>query len=336
MKTKFNYIQIALLISTGLIIFSACNSGPSEEEMQATIVAGVEGTASALSTVDAAVAETVAANTQIIAEVSPTWTTVPTDVATETPLPPPATSTPLPTATQDLPTNTPVPTETPLPTETPVPENTAPPPPPAEPQPPANPTFGPDILPNGSFEDGWYNKNGAPELQLPNGYGFETDSGPTGFGNESWDVWYTPETRVWPDYQIPPHEQSLFLQDGQYTLKMFKGNGPISFRFFIDLPLDAGTYLFRVRAYPDMVMGYDGGNKIFADDPTAGEIRIIAPDGGTGWILPGFGRWNVYEHTFTLTEPQTVRLGVGARSRFGLANNGWVFDNWDLQKAEGG
>lgn len=334
-KRNFSDIQIILGIIAILLTLSACNSGMSEEEMQATIVAGVEGTASALSTVDAAVAETVAANSaaQVLAEVSSTWTAVPTEAATETPLPPPATSTPIPTATQELPTNTPVPTDTPVPTETAVPQNTAPPPPPPQ---PAELTFGPDILPNGSFEDGWYNKNNAPELQLPNGYGFESDSGPTGFGTEEWDKWYTPETRVWPDYQIPPHEQSLFLQDGQYTLKMFKGNGPISFRFFIDLPLDAGTYLFRVRTYPDMVMGYDGGNKIFADDPTAGEIRIIAPDGGTGWIFPGFGRWNIFEHTFTLTEPQTVRLGVGARSRFGLANNGWVFDNWDLQKAEGG
>lgn len=29
---------------------------------------------------------------------------------------------------------------------------------------------------------------GIPELQLPNGWAFEWDEGPTGFGNQPWDV----------------------------------------------------------------------------------------------------------------------------------------------------
>ena len=330
-----------ILLTLGLLgLVTACGTTElSDEELQGTVEAGVQGTVNARATVDTAVAETVAANTQNTEAlaIAPTWTLEPTATATlEDTAAPPATNTPQPTAepTLEIPTNTPVPTATPVPTNTPEPVQPAPTSPPAAPTTPPNPTFGGDILPNGSFEDGWYNQNGIPELQLPNGFGFEYDLGRTGFGDAEWDQYYRPETRVWPDYQIPPAERGLFLQDGQYTVKMFKGNGPISFRFYADVPLQPGTYLFRVRAYPDLVMGYDGSNKIFADDPLAGEIRFISPSGGTGWILPAFGRWNVFEHTFTIDSPQTVRVGIAVRSRYGLQNNGWVFDNWDLQKAE--
>ncbi len=337
MSRNYHPLWKILTFSGLLMVLSACGSnGPSAEEVQATISAGVAGTASALSTVDTAVAATIAANTQAVAQVEPTWTVEPTAATTDTPIPPPATSTPLATATEELPTITPAPTETAVPADTPIPQNTQPPPPPVAPTTPPNPTYGADILPNGSFEDGWYNQNGISELQLPNGFGFEFDLGPTGFGNQDWDQYYRPETRVWPDYQIPPAEQGLFLQDGNYTIKIFKGNGPISFRFFADVALQPGTYLFRVRAYPDLVESYNGSQKVFSGDPTAGEIRFISPSGGTGWILPAFGQWNVLEHSFTLTDPQTVRIGVGVRSRYGLQNNGWVFDNWDLQKLEGG
>ena len=176
---------------------------------------------------------------------------------------------------------------------------------------------------------------GIPELQLPNGWAFEWDEGPTGFGSQPWDIWVRPETRVLPYYQLPEGERGLFILDGEYTIKIFKGNGAISFRFFQELHLEPGTYLFRARVYPDLVADYQNGQKVFASDPAAGEIRFIAPDGGTGWFpAPVFGAWNTLEHTFTITEPQTVYYGIGVRGRYALSNDGWFFDDWELLKLE--
>lgn len=317
-----------------------------EANVQASVEAGIAATAVSQAVIGTSVSQTVAAQAvpaeggsggSEIAEQTPHLDTA---VASSTPLPtdtPPPTNTSVPTvtatATELLPTETPLPTETAVPpTNTPAPaQPTDPPPPPTA---PPNPVFGGEILPNHSFEEGWYNMWGVPELQLPNGWTFEWDEGPTGFGTEEWDQWYRPETRVLPYFQLPGHEQGLFIRDGEHTIKIFKGYGPISFRLFRDVELPAGTYKFTVRAYPDLVMDYSNGNKVWAG-PDSGEIRFITPDGGTGWILPALGTWNTFEHTFTLAEPATVRIGAGFRAKYGLINNGWFIDDWDLQKLEG-
>ena len=223
-----------------------------------------------------------------------------------------------------------LPSATPIPTTAPV--NTQPPPPPTT---PAEPVFSGNLLANGSFEDGWYNLNGAPEFQLPNSWILEFDSGPTGFGTQPWDIWFPPETRVLPYYQLPENERGLFIRDGEYTIKAFKGNGPISLRLLQDIALPAGTYVFRVYVFPDLVASYDGG-KQYAGDPSAGEVRFISPSGGTDWQLfgAGFGTWGVFEHTFTIDTAQTVRIGVGMRGRYGLASNGFFIDDWSLQRVE--
>ena len=303
-------------------------------------------------TVEAAVAATIQANLggSGSGELLPpaTWTPIPI-VNQDTPEPEatepaPPTGTPLPTVTV-VATETPfIPTHTPQPTDTPVPPatNTAVPQP-AQPQPtsppppptvPPQPVYSGNILRNASFEDGWYHQNGIPELQLPNEWVFEYDEGPTGYGSEPWDKWVRPETRVLPDYQLPGDERGLFVRDGQYTIKMFKGSGAISFRVFQDIGLQPGTYTFQVNIYPDLVMDYLKGEKVWASDPTSGEIRFITPDGGTGWILPAFGAWNTLEHTFTITDAQTVRIGVGIRGRYAISNNGWFFDQWSLKQIQ--
>ncbi|MEZ4592226.1 MAG: hypothetical protein R3D55_13945 [Chloroflexota bacterium] len=296
-------------------------------------------------TVDTAVSLTVAAQTatEVVEEVAelPSATPVPTETLPPPPtLEPPATSTPMPTA---VPTEPPAATEepTPEPTEEPTavptaispttaPVSTQPPPPPTA---PAAPVLSGNLLVNGSFEGGWYNMNGAPEFQLPNGWIMEYDSGPTGFGSQPWDIWFPPETRVLPYYQLPENERGLFIREGEYTIKAFKGNGPISMRLLQDIALPAGTYVFKVYVYPDLVASYEGG-KQYAGDPNAGEVRFISPSGGTGWLTfgAGFGTWGVFEHTFTINTDQTVRIGVGMRGRYGLASNGFFIDDWSLQR----
>lgn len=331
-QTVFSVRWLVLLLFV-LLGLAACQGEP-----EAAVIAEADVQA----TVETAVSLTVAAQTanqaveEDVAEL-PSATPVPTETLPPPPtLPPPATSTPIPT---DAPVETAVPTETPTeePTDEPTavpttaaPVNTQPPPPPTAP--PA-PVLSGNLLVNGSFEGGWYNMNGAPEFQLPNGWIMEYDSGPTGFGSQPWDIWFPPETRVLPYYQLPENERGLFIREGEYTIKAFKGNGPISMRLLQDIALPAGTYVFTVYVYPDLVASYEGG-KQYAGDPNAGEVRFISPSGGTGWLAfgAGFGTWGVFEHTFSIDAAQTVRIGVGMRGRYGLASNGFFIDDWSLQR----
>ena len=160
------------------------------------------------------------------------------------------------------------------------------------------------------------------------------DSGPTGFGGAEWDIWFPPETRVLPYFQLPENERGLFIREGEYTIKAFKGNGPISLRLLQDIALQPGTYVFTVYVFPDLVSSYDGG-KQFSGDPFAGEVRFISPSGGTNWLtFAAFGTWGTFQHTFTVDTAQTVRIGVGLRGRYALASNGFFIDDWSLQKVE--
>jgi hypothetical protein len=328
-KPDFQWQLLLLLILLWGAIACRATTEVNEEAAQAAVDTAVSLTIAARSTARAE--EEVAQIT-----ISPTWTSVATEVAA-TPtvaatVAPPATSTPPPTSLP-IPTNTAVPTDTAVPTAIPptaVPTQPLPPPPPTV---PPEPVFSGNILVNGSFEEGWYNLNGAPEFQLPNNWILSFDSGPTGFGSEPWDIWFPPETRVLPYYQLPENERPLFIRDGEFTIKAFKGNGPISFHFVQDIALQPGTYRFTVNVYPDLVSSYEGG-KQFSSDPAAGEIRFVSPN-STGWMLfSTFGAWNTIEHIFTVDTAQTVQIGVGMRGRYALPSNGFFFDDWSLQRVE--
>ena len=227
----------------------------------------------------------------------------------------------------------PPPAVSPTPPPSPQPTTPAPIPPTLTPVPPAPPPVsGANLLPNWSFEDGWYNLHGIPELQLPNGWSFEWDEGDNPFGDEPWSDWVRPETRVLSREFLPPSEQTQLIWDGNHTVKMFKGSGAISFRLLTDVYLQPGTYILEINVFPDLVMEYDGGQKIWATDPVAGEVRFIVGGGGSGWFSPEFGQRNTLTHSFTITSSQTVRVGAAMRGRYALPNNGWFMDAWSLRK----
>ncbi len=323
----------ALLLTLLMFTAVACNTDPELPVVESTPVVVVE-----------------------VAEIAPptaaaTWTAVPEIVQapeeSAATLPPPATSTPLPTSTVPPATNTPEPTPTdeptatPEPTSTPLPQPTSPPataapaqndPPPAPPAEPAQ--LGVNLLPNPSFEEGHYNQNGVPELQLPNGWRLEWETGGTGFGDQSWDVYVRPETRVLSGAFLPPEEHPLFIFDGWQTVKIFKGAGAVNTRLIADVDLQPGTYVFEVSLFPDVFEGYANNQKVAPANLDAAQMSLFAGNSGTGWVRHPYLRPYTASHTFTITEPQKVPVGLGLRGVYAIANNGWFIDNLSLRRIE--
>jgi len=276
-------------------------------------------------------AATVTAEATSAASPPPTWT--PDVVATGSPTAARATFTPRPTRTPAIfPSDTPVPTPaspataTPSATATgtasPVLTTTSPP-----------PAGGTNLLPNASFEEGWYHINGIPELQVPNRWVLEWESGDNPLDPDPWNDWVRPEIRVLPTDFLPPSEHDLFIWDGRQTVKVFKGQGAISFRLLTDVYLEPGSYLFEIYFFPDLVVDYTGdGDKVWAPDPLSGEVRFVLGGQATEWVLPTFGQKNRLAHTFSVEVGQVMRLGVAMRGRWAIENNGWFMDDWSLRR----
>jgi LysM repeat protein len=208
---------------------------------------------------------------------------------------------------------------------TPPPQPPPPPPPPG----PVPPQPGPNILPNPSFEGGHYNLNGSPELQIPNSWYMEFDEGIPAPGTGVTIL--RPESRVLPRWELPAHEHNLFIWHGDWTVKVFKSHAPVSFRQFTDVHLEPGTYRFVGHYFPDLIVGYDGGAKIWMTQPQAGEVAFIGPGGGA-WSSVSVGTKNSLVHEFTVTTPGAVRVGMAFRTRYAIPNSGFFMDDWSLQK----
>ena len=197
-----------------------------------------------------------------------------------------------------------------------------------------NPTLGENLLPNGSFEEGFTNQNGIAELHAPNGWRIEFQEGATGFGSNAWDVYVRPDTRVFPAAFLPPEEHSLYIFDGSTTLKVFREQGALSMRLVTDVDLAPGTYVLEANFYSDVFEKYENDQKVAPSDPNAGEASLIAGSGGTGWIANNYLTRNTLKHTFTVTSAQTMTVGVGFRGRYAIANNGWFVDNLSLRQLQ--
>ncbi|MDX1413657.1 MAG: hypothetical protein R3293_05660 [Candidatus Promineifilaceae bacterium] len=277
----------------------------------------------------------------------PTPTTViPTSavVATVTnTLEPTATMTVEPTATETLePTATPSAVPSPTATGSPTlpPATAAPAAPTAapvvviEPTSETEPVLGVNLIPNGSFEEGHYHQDGVPELQLPVKWRIAWDEGPTGVGNMSWDVYVRPEVTVLSTAFLPPEEHGLYIYNGQHTLKVFKGQGAVSFRLMTDVTLEPGTYIIEAKMFADIVDRWENGQKVWSSDPHAAEFRFLVGDGGTFWTPQRFGQINVHNFTFSVDELKTITVAIAMRGRYAIANNGWFVDDLSLRRIE--
>ncbi len=265
----------------------------------------------------------------------PTWT--PAVAPTGSPTAPRASFTPRATRTPAVfPSDTPVPSPTspatPTPVDTATPTGTATSPAALTTPPPA-PAAGANLLPNASFEEGWYHINGVPELQVPNRWILEWETGENPLDPDPWNNWVRPEIRVLtPDF-LPPAEHDLFIWDGRQTVKVFKGQGAISFRLLTDVYLEPGSYQLEIYFFPDLVVDYSAdGGKVWAPDPLSGEARLVMGAQTTPWVLPAFGQKNRLAHTFSVEVGQVMRLGAAMRGRWAIENNGWFMDDWSLRR----
>ncbi len=206
------------------------------------------------------------------------------------------------------------------------------PPPPAPPPPPSSPPPqqpGQNLLPNPSFEGGYYHINGLPELQVPNGWHMEFDDGNAAPGTGITVL--RPESRVLSKAEIPAHEHALFFWNGDWSIKVFKGHAPIGFRLLTDVHLEPGTYRLVANHFPDLIEGYDSNGKLWIWRPNAGEVAFVGPGGG-GWSDVTPGTKNTFVNEFTVGSPGTVRLGVAFRTRYAIPNSGFFIDDWSLAR----
>lgn len=263
-------------------------------------------------------------DTQLAGQVPPTWTPVPGAIIVS---PTPA----------GLPSHTPKPSPSAWPTQTntatathtpsPTPTETAT----ATPELPV--PSGANLLPNPSFELGWYHQGGIPELQIPSQWILEWDTGNNPLDPDPWNAFVRPESRVLNGDFLPPDEHDLFIWDGEYTVKIFKGEGALSYRLVTDVYLHPGTYLLEISIFPDLVVGYNpDGSKIWAPDPLSGEVRFIVNEPVGNWIFPTFGQKNTFRHAFQVEAGQMMRLGLAIRGRWAVLNNGWFMDDWSLSQ----
>jgi hypothetical protein len=273
------------------------------------------------------VAAATLAGDQPAGPVPPTWTPVagaalvsptPAGLPSRTPRPGPGA---LPTRTA-IPTMTHTPSPTPTETATPTIEPTALPAP-----------SGANLLPNPSFEQGWHHQGGVTELQVPSQWTLEWDEGDNPLDPDPWNRYVRPESRVLNGDFLPPHEHDLFIWDGDYTVKIFKGEGALSYRLVTNVFLQPGSYLFEVNIFPDLVVGYNpDGSKIWAPDPLSGEVRFIVDGPAGNWTLPVFGQKNTFRHAFQIEAAQMIRIGLAVRGRWAILNNGWFMDDWSLSQ----
>lgn len=196
------------------------------------------------------------------------------------------------------------------------------------PQPPASA----NLFKNGSFEGDWhyylYN-----ELQIPDGWQVAIDEGPNTLQPGDGGNFARPEIRVITRAQLAEDEWDMFIFDGFKTMKAFKGYAPTIFHFFQDVYLQPGRYRMTLNFFPDLVNSYNNnGVREFNTDPLAGEIRVIHNNANTDWTTVTAGQRNVRVYEFSVTQAGASRLGASFRNRFGIANNGWFLDDWQLER----
>lgn len=199
-----------------------------------------------------------------------------------------------------------------------------------------------NILGNPSFEEGWYHPDGIPELQIPNQWGFWWADGyvfDNPISSDPGNKFVRPEVRVLPKSQLPEHEQDLFVLDGEYCVKIFKGSGAWWGDLFQFVDGEPGRYRMTVNVYPDLVDHYKDDEKVAAQDPDSGRIKFDFGFFETEWehLLKPNANGVITLHKVQFIKEFDAPNGIeGMSVQFMLPhalNNSCVFlDAWTLVK----
>jgi hypothetical protein len=192
---------------------------------------------------------------------------------------------------------------------------------------------------NGSFEDGWTDADAS--TQVPNGWHYEWLTGANPISGDPWNEFVQPEMRVLPREQLPLDERGIFILDGDHTLKLFKGNGAWNARLTQTVILAPGHYRLKVALFADLVKGYDGQKKIWANDSMGrdGMVRFLLNGNPTAWdyVLPppsdaiqSIYHWRHFKFDFSAGGEAVV--GVELMCPFALANSCFFADAWELEQ----
>ncbi len=189
---------------------------------------------------------------------------------------------------------------------------------------------------NGSFENGWTDDSNR---QIPTGWNFwYSESTPNPHDPNPFSKFGAPELRVLTvgPGQLPEHERDLFILDGDYTLKIFRGMGSWYGGLSQVVTLDKGKYQFTANIFGDLIKGHDSSGKIWADDPQGrdglfsfgiddhwiSEPRVIVP-----------GEWNEFLEGWYDLEGD-VKLQIAIMCPFPLKNAGVFLDKFSLVKLD--
>jgi hypothetical protein len=195
---------------------------------------------------------------------------------------------------------------------------------------PTTPTDPTNLLLNPSFEKNSYVYNNIQEVRVPDDWGFwfAPASIPNPYDANPWSVWRQPESRLMTKADLPVDEENLFIKDGNKTWKVFKGNG--SMWFYLRQTLNPGKYKLTLGIFPDVVVGYQNDQKVFADDPNSCIVWIETPTGNTAPQRPTIGAFNYLTFTFNMEVAGNFKVHV--QQPFATQNNGAFLDNHNLEE----
>jgi len=212
-----------------------------------------------------------------------------------------------------------------------------------------------NLLTNPGFEEGHHHQDNVPELVVPNGWRLhflDRDTFPGGSDLPA----LRPESVVWNKSDAPEHEKDLFFRDGNFCLKVFKAHAPVYIaltQVVSGLTPDM-RYRFTAWVYPDIVKGYQGGQKVRPSDIWHAEARAGWSAPGTAWprghdgtvnwstwfnINNGnfaFGKYCDIWQEFVAPASGQVRVWVECKAKWANAENNWFMDAFSLELADSG
>ncbi len=212
-------------------------------------------------------------------------------------------------------------------TDFPTPNDTTPAPTPPPTVPPVTPDPAPNLLVNGSFDQGWTDDDLNPATQQnPKGWLLRwnlTDTSP--YSGQPYLLGEGVHKNA-----FPPDEQDDFLWDGPWTYKVFAADRPFWARLKQLLDLPAGRYVLKTPVWCDCYR-WDKTNKRkdYAIEPHHAQIMVKVTDRIVAdWRNLTPGRRNDVETV--IDHPGGVfDLAVHFRCHWGIGNNLFV-NGWSL------